>query len=88
MMKCVVWTEKTSPQGTSEMGYPHRAIPFGWNAAPGSFLAKPFGQRLLWVVAGVGQEDHGLWAWAPRACLAQHPKSISATCFSTFKTAS
>ena len=44
--------------------------------------------ELLWVVAGVGHEDQGLWAWAPRACLAQQPKSISATRFSTFKTAS
>ena len=44
--------------------------------------------ELLWVVAGVGHEGQGLWAWAPRACLAQLPKSISATYFSTFKTAS
>jgi hypothetical protein len=44
--------------------------------------------ELLWVVAGVGREDQGLQAWAPRACLAQQPKSISATRFSTFKTAS
>ena len=44
--------------------------------------------ELLWVAAGVGHEDQGLWAWAPRACLAQHPKSISATPFSTYQTAS
>ena len=40
------------------------------------------------VVAGVGHEDQGLRAQAPRPCLAQRPKSISATRFSTFKTAS
>ncbi|RKX34360.1 MAG: hypothetical protein DRP71_07360 [Verrucomicrobia bacterium] len=44
--------------------------------------------ELLWVVAGVGHEDQGLPAWAPHACLAQQPKSISATRFSTLKTAS
>jgi len=43
VIKCVVWSEKASPQGTSQMGYPCRAIPLGWNAAPGSFLSKPFG---------------------------------------------
>jgi hypothetical protein len=88
VMKCVVWTEKAVAQGTFEMGYPHRAISLECNAAPGSFPSKPFGQRLLWVVAGVGHEGQGLQAWAPSACLAQQPKSISATRFSTFKTAS
>ena len=44
--------------------------------------------EFLWVVAGVGHEDQGLQAWEPRARLAQQPKSISATRFSTFKTAS
>jgi hypothetical protein len=34
----------------------------------------------------VGHEDQSLWAWAPRACLAQQPKSISATRPSTFST--
>jgi hypothetical protein len=29
-MKCVVWTEKASPQGTIEMGYPCSALPFEW----------------------------------------------------------
>ena len=84
-MKCVVWTEKNAPQGTFEMvplSGTGRVIPFEWNAAPGSFQSEPFGQRLLWVVAGVAHEDQGLWAWAARACLAQHPKSISATRFS------
>ena len=44
--------------------------------------------ELLWVVAGVGHEDQGLRAQAPRPRLAQRPNSISATRFSTFKTAS
>ena len=56
-----------------------------WNV---SFLSKPFEQRLLWVVAGVGQEDQDLRARAPRPRLAQRSKSISATRFSTSKTAS
>ena len=44
--------------------------------------------ELLWAVAGVGHEDQGLQAQALRSRLAQRPKSISATRFSTFKTAS
>ena len=44
--------------------------------------------ELLWGVASVGHEDQGLRARAPRPRLAQRPKSISATRFSTFKTAS
>jgi hypothetical protein len=54
VMKCVVWPEKTSPQGTTEMGYPHWAIPFGWNAASRSFLSKPFGQSCFgsWPALG------------------------------------
>ena len=90
-MKCVVLSVKTVAQGTSQMvplSGTHGAIPLGWNATPGLFLAKPFGQRLLWAVAGVGHEDKGLQARAPRPRLAQRPKSISATRFSTFKTAS
>ena len=53
-MKCVVWTEKAVAQGTSETGYPYRAIPFGWNAAPGSFPSKPFGQSCFgsWPALG------------------------------------
>jgi len=40
MMKCVVRTEKTAPQGTIGTGYPRRAIPFEWNAAPGADVAE------------------------------------------------
>jgi hypothetical protein len=38
-------------------------------------------------MASVGHEDQGLQARAPRPRLAHRPKSISATRFSTFKTA-
>jgi hypothetical protein len=66
-MKCVVWPEKTSSQGTSEMGYPHRAISFGWNAAPGSFLPKPFGQSCFgsWPALGASTKAFGPGRLAP-----------------------
>ena len=53
-MKCVVWTEKAVAQGTSQTGYPCRAIPLGWNAAPGLFLFKPFGQSCFGAWPALG----------------------------------
>ena len=53
-MKCVVWTEKAVAQGTSQTGYPCRAIPLGWKAAPGLFLFKPFGQSCFGAWPALG----------------------------------
>jgi hypothetical protein len=69
--------------GVSPLGYPFRM-----ERRVEVVSVQTLRAELLWVVAGVGREDQGLQAWAPRACLAQQPKSISATRFSTFKTAS
>ena len=73
------------------MGYPHRAIPFGWNAAPGSFLAKPFGQSCFgsWPALGTRTKAFGPGRLAP--ALPNNPnqslRHVSAR-FSTFQTAS
>ena len=70
VMKCVVWTEKTVAQGTSQtVPRPRdcRAIPLGWNAAPGSFLSKPFGQSCFgsWSALGTRTRAYGPGHLAP-----------------------
>ena len=70
VMKCVVWSEKASPQGTSEMvplSGTYRALSFGWNAAPGSFLSKPFGQSCFgsWPALGTRAKAYGPGHLAP-----------------------
>ena len=65
-----------------------KGYPFGMERGAGVISVQTLRAELLRGVAGVGSEDQGLRARAPRPRLAQRPESISATRFSTFKTAS